>query len=29
MESSGNPNLLLAADSNLPLDVADGNEGCD
>jgi predicted nucleic acid-binding protein len=26
MEAGGNPNLLVAADSNLPLDLADGNE---
>ena len=26
MEADSNPNLLIAADSNLPLDLADGNE---
>ena len=26
MEAGGNPNLLIAADSNVPLDLADGNE---
>ncbi len=26
MEAGGNPNLLIAADSNVPLDLADDNE---